>query len=162
MKYKQKQAGFTLIELLVVISIIGVLSTLAVVSLNNARVKARDAKRVSDIRQVQTALELYLSDVDGYPGDADLVLGSAGGATLSKDAGFAAGTSGTIYMSKVPANPMPGGADYVYKSYTSSSLAVSCSTAPCNWYEITFLIEEKTGGLSEGVHIADPNGIHKD
>ena len=55
----RKQRGFTLIELLVVIAIIGLLSTLAVVALNNARMKSRDAKRVSDVKQIQTALELY-------------------------------------------------------------------------------------------------------
>jgi len=55
-------AGFTLIELLVVIAIIGLLSTLAVVSLNNARAKARDARRVSDLKAVSTALEIYRDD----------------------------------------------------------------------------------------------------
>lgn len=59
--------GFTLIELLVVISIIGVLSTIVLSSLNSARVKARDAKRVSDIRQLQSALELYYSNNGQYP-----------------------------------------------------------------------------------------------
>ena len=49
--------GFTLIELLVVISIIGILSTLAVVSFNSGRGKARDARRVSDIKQISTLIE---------------------------------------------------------------------------------------------------------
>ena len=71
-----KESGFTLIELLVVISIIGILSTLAVVSLNDARGKARDAKRISDIKQVQTALELFLADRNGYPTGNDLILGT--------------------------------------------------------------------------------------
>lgn len=61
-KLFKKEQGFTLIELLVVIAIIGLLSTLAVVGLNNARLKARDAKRQSDIRVVQTAIELYLTE----------------------------------------------------------------------------------------------------
>lgn len=51
-----------MIELLVVIAIIGLLSTLAVVSLNNARSKARDARRVADLKAVQSALELYRGD----------------------------------------------------------------------------------------------------
>lgn len=58
----KKEQGFTLIELLVVIAIIGLLSTLAVVGLGNARLKARDAKRQSDIKVIQTAIELYLTD----------------------------------------------------------------------------------------------------
>ena len=60
--------GFTLIELLVVIAIIGLLSTLAVVSLNGARSKARDARRVSDLKAVSSALELYRDDnLDAVP-----------------------------------------------------------------------------------------------
>ena len=51
--------GFTLIELLVVIAIIGVLATVVLASLNTARRKSRDARRVSDIKQLQLALELY-------------------------------------------------------------------------------------------------------
>lgn len=57
--------GFTLIELLVVISIIGFLTTLAVVSLNTARVKSRDGKRLSDMKQLNTAMELCLTSNSG-------------------------------------------------------------------------------------------------
>ncbi|MEK7158398.1 MAG: type II secretion system protein [Patescibacteria group bacterium] len=58
--------GFTLIELLVVIAIIGLLSTLSIVSLSSARSKARDAKRVSDMRQIGTVMEVYASDNATY------------------------------------------------------------------------------------------------
>jgi len=57
--------GFTLIELLVVIAIIGILSSVVLASLNSARKKGRDAHRVSDLRQIRTALELYY-DTNGY------------------------------------------------------------------------------------------------
>lgn len=59
--------GFTLIELLVVISIIGLLSSFAMVSLNSARQKARDALRKGDMAQLRTALYLYYDDNLGYP-----------------------------------------------------------------------------------------------
>lgn len=67
MENKNNQRGFTLIELLVVISIIGLLASVVLISLNNARVKGRDAKRAADIRQIATALELYNSDNGHYP-----------------------------------------------------------------------------------------------
>jgi prepilin-type N-terminal cleavage/methylation domain-containing protein len=54
-----QQAGFTLIELLVVVAIIGVLSSIVLVGLNTARMKARDIKRLADFRQIALALELY-------------------------------------------------------------------------------------------------------
>lgn len=59
--------GFTLIELLVVISIIGILSSFAIVSLNSARIKARDALRKGDMAQLRTALSMYYDDNLRYP-----------------------------------------------------------------------------------------------
>lgn len=60
--------GFTLIELLVVISIIGILSTVVLNSLGTARLKGRDATRISDLKQIQLALELYFeSGNNAYP-----------------------------------------------------------------------------------------------
>lgn len=59
--------GFTLIELLVVIAIIGVLSSVVMASLNTARIKARDASRISQLGQIRSALELYYLDNGSYP-----------------------------------------------------------------------------------------------
>lgn len=66
MKFKSNK-GFTLIELLVVISIIGLLSSIVLASLNTARAKGRDAKRMSDIREIRNALELYRTTTGYYP-----------------------------------------------------------------------------------------------
>ncbi|MDO8594707.1 MAG: prepilin-type N-terminal cleavage/methylation domain-containing protein [bacterium] len=82
----KNQKGFTLIELLVVIAIIGILSSVVLASLNSARTKARDAKRVADVKQIQIALELYFDASSKYPFSlASLVCsgGCSGGASLS-------------------------------------------------------------------------------
>ena len=64
---KQPDRGFTLIELLVVIAIIGILASIVLASLNIARMKGRDARRIADLKEMQNALELYYSDHNAYP-----------------------------------------------------------------------------------------------
>jgi len=59
--------GFTLIELLIVIFIIGLLATTAMISLNSARVKARDTKRKADLKQISKALDLYYDTYNYFP-----------------------------------------------------------------------------------------------
>jgi len=60
--FTKKHRGFTLIELLVVIAIIGMLASIVLVSLGGARQKARDAKRQSDLRQINLAMEMAYDD----------------------------------------------------------------------------------------------------
>jgi len=78
---KSKKSGFTLIELLVVIAIIGILASVVLASLNSARRKSRDARRLADIKQLQVALELYFdSNTNAYPGTLKLLTTGCGGA----------------------------------------------------------------------------------
>lgn len=65
--FTKKSRGFTLIELLVVIAIIGILSSVVLASLNSARQKSRDARRIGDVKQLQLALEMYYDSNSGYP-----------------------------------------------------------------------------------------------
>ena len=68
-KFNQKK-GFTLIELLVVISIVGVLSSVVLQSVKSARLKAEDIQRTSDIKAIETALNMYFNDNGTYPASA--------------------------------------------------------------------------------------------
>lgn len=98
--------GFTLVEMLVVISIIGILSSFAVVSLNSARQKARDALRRGDMAQLRTALNLYYDDNNyQYPSCGTL---DTGAADYGADVGSGAGTGSTCY-STVLATALTGG-----------------------------------------------------
>jgi len=73
----KRQSGFTLLELLVVIGIIGLLASIIVVNLTGARRRARDTKRIADIRQLQTANEDYYGKNGKYPNKiGDLVTGT--------------------------------------------------------------------------------------
>ena len=146
----KKAKGFTLIELLVVIAIVGLLSTLAVVALNNARQKSRDAKRVSDIKQLSTALELFFADNNGYPIVAApaITLGVTATKCFDEDGfGLTCDTGGTTYMGLVPTAPTPPATNaYTYISDGST-------------YSMTFSLEGATGGLPLGPHTASPSGI---
>ena len=109
----KKTKGFTLIELLVVIAIIGILATIVLVSLNSARSKARDTRRISDLRQVALALEMYYDGASSYPA-------AAGGACTSAT-WTAMGTAVAAYMSAVPTDPIAGSATYYYAYGTDSA-----------------------------------------
>ncbi len=102
MKTLSKQRGFTLIELLVVIAIIGLLASIILASLNSARAKGRDARRIADLKDMQTALELYYSsNNNAYPTTA------AGLAALAP-----------TYIATVPTDP--GSFSYTYAVSTTS------------------------------------------
>lgn len=64
---KNKKKGFTIIELLVVVAIIGVLSGVVLGNLSTARAKTRNVNRVSDIDQINKALELYAVGAKAFP-----------------------------------------------------------------------------------------------
>lgn len=59
--------GFTLLELLVVIIIIGLLAAIILASVNTARARGRDAKRITEIKSMQNALQIYFSANGYYP-----------------------------------------------------------------------------------------------
>ena len=94
--------AFTLLELLVVIAIIGLLSSVVLASVNDVREKSRDARRLSDMRQLQTALEFYYDSNGSYP--------TTGGAMgdCSGNSSFATALQPLVdagYMSKIPNDP---------------------------------------------------------
>src|SRR3989338_3620508 len=66
----RSERGFTLIEILVVVAIIGVLASIVLVGLGGARRQGGDAKRIAELRQIQTGLELYFTKCGAYPGGA--------------------------------------------------------------------------------------------
>jgi type II secretion system protein G len=122
----KKTKGFTLIELLVVIAIIGILATIVLVSLNSARQKARDTRRLGDLREVALALEMYYDDNSSYPSVTGCT--SANWTTISTD------IENGDYMTRVPADPLNSGTNvYMYggdgSTYTLRAVLENSSNA---------------------------------
>lgn len=130
--------GFTIIELLVVIAIIGILSVTVMVALSESRIKARDARRIEDIREIQKALELYVNDNQGeYPDDI-----------YSASDGLANSASGASYIPVMPKDPR--GTNYLYANLTRGSTACAKASGLCTTYVL--------GAVMEGVVPPDVNG----
>ncbi len=106
--------GFTLIELLVVIAIIGILAGIILASLGNSKVGAADAKRVSELRQIQYALDLYFNLNGSYP--CALYTGGACANASTLQAGIGG-------MPRVPLDPT--GAQYTYIGLGSGATCTS-------------------------------------
>jgi len=116
--------GFTLIELLVVIAIIGMLASIVLVSVQNVRVKARDARRSADLKNFETALELYVSTNGHYPytnGWTSFDSAAYAGNQLYSGPSGTGSTIGTLTQVMAPyitqmSDPLPpgGGGGYLY------------------------------------------------
>jgi len=104
--------------------------------------QARDIKRLEDVKQIQSALELYRGQADRYPAAlSDLV-----GATPSSH-----------YLSAVPSYPLP--VDGVCLSQKQSGYNYVVKTNGGS-YRIDFCLGGETNGLSAGLHAAVPKGIN--
>lgn len=128
-KHHNTSDGFTLIELLVVVAIIGILSSVILASLNNARARARDAKRKEDVLQLRTALAGYFADNGSYPAAypsnwGGVTTASCGTNASTKGAGaYIQGLTPT-YISELPTDPGTTASSacygYLYSSNGSS------------------------------------------
>ena len=116
--------GFTLIELLVVISIISLLSSIVLSSLNSARAKTRDIQRRVSLKQLQIALELYYDSNNSYPLAADWY-----GPFSMHNSTFvqSSGPQGWIpnlaptYIKQLPSDPKSLGTDTGYHYYSNGT-----------------------------------------
>ncbi len=144
-----KKSAFTLIELLVVIAIIGLLSTLSVVALNNARARARDATRLSDIRQIQNALNLYWQASGVYPDN--IITGES--------IEYTDGLVTNVFIDAVPAPPEPS-TDGSCPAYTDYVYSTSSSAGSMS-YTLTYCLGNSTSDLPSGPATATPFGIRQ-
>lgn len=146
----KNKTGFTLIELLVVIAIISLLSSVVMSSLNSARSKARDARRISDVKQLQLALNLYY---DKYGRYIDTM--ASGPIGIPTDASTALAPLVTEgFIPSISTNPSPlscgywGNTVYVYGSSVWDLPGAVCPpTTNNNSYAIEFCLENPNSSI---------------
>lgn len=138
---KRQINAFTLVEIITVIAIIGLLSVAALSYLGVARAKSRDARRVADVTQMKSALEMYFRDEWRYPDT--FVPGESLVGTLSS----------TTYMRRIPSNigPRTDGdcpdSDYVYEKISDTD------------YILQFCLGKQSTNIAAGYNTVTPNGI---
>lgn len=133
---RRDSRGFTLVELLVVIAIISILATLLLLQLGVARAKARDAKRIADVNQVRSALELWFDDNGSY---------------LATNVMTGLKTSG--YLINIPRDPIAVGCTDTYSGAVSSifncySYAWNPTSAPRSFQVWAELEQRNTNALN--------------
>ncbi len=118
LKYRRKnlKSGFTLVELLVVMAILGILTVVTLGNFRTSQIKARDAQRKSDLRQISNALEAYYNDYAGYPPQSvtgGMIKACSCGAPSPLDCAWMdpgerefCDKNNTVYMSMVPGDPL--------------------------------------------------------
>jgi prepilin-type N-terminal cleavage/methylation domain-containing protein len=158
----KKRTGFTLVELLVVISLIGILSAVAIAVINPAKMmgKSRDARRKSDLKAIQGALELFYSQNRRYPNLAEV---NFGGAMTLKRTCTPAGTE--VYMNNVPQDPLNPQNDanhwrYCYRSY-DPSINICDSTPDSNpAYLLCSCVEDSSNDIQDTVSFTSLTETH--
>ena len=121
-----KSKGFTLIELLVVIAIMGVLSTIVLASLNNSRSRARDSQRLSDMYQMQLALDMYYNEHGQYPNSDGL---GSGGWDVPGDGTFISALVSGGYLPANLRDPTTNNFSGNYRYYRYVASSYGCSPA---------------------------------
>ncbi|PKM91449.1 hypothetical protein CVU82_02535 [Candidatus Falkowbacteria bacterium HGW-Falkowbacteria-1] len=141
-KINTRKKAFTLVELLVVIAIIGILATLATIALQQARSRARDSSRVADMKQVQTALELFFNEQGRYPTEEEWGSGSISGDFEN-------------FMNIIPTAPTP--ADGTCDSDENSFYYTPSEDYSA--YTISFCLGKSISNLENGLKCLTPGGI---
>lgn len=114
-----RKEGFTLIELMMVVAIMGVLATIIIGSVNGAKASARDIRRVSDIKAIQTALTQYYNDNNHYPCQ---IYANGVSTNYTTPGGVCyPGFYQSIYMASTPFDPRDNTTRYAYSALNSNN-----------------------------------------
>lgn len=158
-----EEDGFTLIEILIVIAVIAVIGLFSALAVNTARSKQRDAVRISQVRQIQSALENHFNEVNQYPQGQEVPLGDISSSRCLSVNGFSSNCSADPQtFLRVITPTIDKGLDGVVRcgaplrdGYCYSSISDDQN------YQIQFELENalRNVGLIKGPNCATPEGI---
>lgn len=163
---KNKISGFTLIELLVVLAILSLMASMGMIAYQQARVKSRNIKRLSDMTQLNTSLEMFFANYRGYPSGSNGVPGS-----IVPD-----------FAASQPVAPGPEDDACLHLTHGPTCIASdpACANIPANTYYYVpegtpyigtgggtvyptysyyFCLGAKTGDFSAGERVLTPTGV---
>jgi general secretion pathway protein G len=142
LKDKKIEAGFTLIELLVVMFIIGILATLLMSNLAGFRERARDARRKSDLRQIESSLALYYSIYREYPASSEGKIIGCNEPPVACDWGNRWSRGENVLMKQLPQDPLydptvEGSPTYYYEKTDTESFYLKATLENASDKDIT-------------------------
>ena len=142
-----QRRGFTILELLIVLAVFGLLATIAVYAIGVSRATTRDAKRVSDISVLRSALSQYWLQKAGYPANEGVELGKPGQNAdgLTTDGFVGPQGTGSVILPRAPIGPSAN-EFYRYKGNAGG-------------YSLRFTTERATAFGKPGTYFAHASGI---
>lgn len=144
---KNTRTGFTILELLVVVAIIGLMTSITLFMLTDAREKGRDSRRFDDLAQIKHAIELYSSDHNAlYPSGNNLTV------LVNGD-----------YLKFIPTDPLDTGV-YTYTYQATDFSGNACTSVACPSYVLKGVLEQEeqealvsdVDGIVGGLDCTDP------
>lgn len=144
-KIIKNNKGFIWQELVIALAVTGLIALGAGLLLHHSRQETRDLKRLTDIKAIQHALELYYYDCNVYPTSIQPGKPISGVKTCQ----------GSVYLQWVPIDP--DGFAYSYIPCEDETVQ-ECSVGFINpgSYKLQYVLESNTEGILKGQHMAVP------
>ena len=146
---KKRNQGFTIVELLIVIVVIGILALLVITTYSGIQAKARNSKRTSDLKSLQTHIEAFFQGNGYYPSRADLNNGTwltTNMKSLDQNALSDPSSGGSKTIASAPAAKV-----YAYQPLNSSDASCEADDTTCAKYTLTATYEGTVNGSTTSV-----------
>ena len=144
---KHKQPGFTIVELLIVIVVIAILAAITIVAYSGIQARARDSRRIDDVRVIVTALEVYKVLNGSYPASGNG--GSFEPSTMDPPNFMSALRTSGSFGSATPIDPINNSSNY-YSYFRYPAGYYGCDSSRGQYYVLIVTNLESKSGTGNG------------